>query len=84
MITQGRRVCHAAFKARNSDRRNPEEAAMMDEALKTHKETSFGWVRAVRELVRAYRAWLARLAREQTTKAIREAEAKPRRYLAPR
>lgn len=56
----------------------------MDETLKTHKETSFGWVRAVRELVTAYRAWLARLAREQTAKAIREAEAKPRRYLAPR
>jgi len=56
----------------------------MDEALKTHKETSFGWVLAVRELVTAYRARLARLAREQTAEALREAEAKPRRSLAPR
>jgi hypothetical protein len=61
-----------------------QEAAMMDEALKTHKETAFGWVQAIRELVAAYRIRLARLAREQAAEAIREAEAKPRRYLAPR
>ena len=56
----------------------------MDEAVKTHKETTFGWVQAVRELVTAYRARLDRLAREQAAEAIHEAKAKPRRYLTPR
>jgi hypothetical protein len=57
---------------------------MMDEAIKTHKETTFGWVLAIQELVTACRARLARLAHEQTAETIREARAKPRRYLAPR
>jgi hypothetical protein len=53
----------------------------MDEAIKTHKETSFGWVLAVQQLIAAYRARLARLAREQAAEA---AKAAPRRHLAPR
>ena len=53
----------------------------MDEALKTHKETTFGWVQAIRELFAAYRARLARVAREQAAEA---AAAAPKRYLAPR
>jgi hypothetical protein len=56
----------------------------MDEAVKTHKETTFGWMLAVQELIAAYRARLARLAREQAAEAIREAQAHPRRHLAPR
>lgn len=56
----------------------------MDEALKTHKETTFGWVLGIQELVAACRARLARLAREEAAEAIREAQAKPRRYLGPR
>ncbi len=53
----------------------------MDEAIKTHKETTFGWVLAIQQLVAAYRARLARLAREQAAEA---AKAAPRRHLAPR
>lgn len=53
----------------------------MDEAVKTHKETTFGWVLAVQQLIAAYRARLARLAREQAAEA---AKAAPRRHLAPR
>ena len=53
----------------------------MDEAVKTHKETTFGWVLAIQQLVAAYRARLARLAREQAAEA---AKAAPRRHLAPR
>jgi hypothetical protein len=53
----------------------------MDEAMKTHKETTFGWVLAIQQLVTAYRARLARLAREQAEQA---AKAAPRRPLAPR
>lgn len=56
----------------------------MDEALKTHKESTFGWVQAARELIASYRARLVRLAGEQADEAEREAQAKPRRYLAPR
>lgn len=53
----------------------------MDEALKTHKETSFGWVLAVQQMIAVSRARLARLAREQAAEA---AEVAPRRHLAPR
>jgi hypothetical protein len=84
MITQGSRVCHATLLARNSLHCSAKEAAMMDEALKTHKENTFGWMLAIEELIAAYRARLARLAREQAAEAIREAQAEPRRYLAPR
>jgi hypothetical protein len=81
MITQGSRVCHAGFKARNSRHRNAKEATVMDEAIKTHKETTFGWVLAVQQLIAAYRARLARLAREQSAEAIKTASRRP---LAPR
>jgi hypothetical protein len=57
---------------------------MMDEAIKTHKETAFGWVLMIQEWVAARRARLARLASTQAAKAIEDAHAKPRRYLAPR
>jgi hypothetical protein len=57
---------------------------MMDQAFKTHKETTFGWVLLVQEWIAARKAWLARRAREQADEAIREAGAKPRRHLAPR
>lgn len=57
---------------------------MMDEAIKTHKETTFGWVLLVQEWIAARKARLARLAHEQAARAVREAEAKPRRHLAPR
>lgn len=57
---------------------------MMDEAVKTHKETTFGWVLLIQERIAARKAWLARLAREQADEAIREARSTPRRYLAPR
>lgn len=53
----------------------------MDEALKMHKETTFGWMLAVQQLIAAWRARLDRLAREQ---AARAAKAAPRRHLAPR
>jgi hypothetical protein len=57
---------------------------MMDEAIKTHKETTFGWALLVQEWIAARRARLARLASEQAAQAVREAQAKPRRHLAPR
>jgi hypothetical protein len=53
----------------------------MDEAVKTHKETTFGWVLAVQQIIATYRARLARLAREQAAEA---AKAAPRRHLTPR
>lgn len=56
----------------------------MDEALRTHKETTFGWVLAIQEWVTARKARLARRAHEQAAWAIQEARARPRRYLAPR
>jgi hypothetical protein len=57
---------------------------MMDEAIKTHKETTFGWVLLVQEWIVARRARLARLAQEQATEAVRDVQTKPRRHLAPR
>jgi hypothetical protein len=84
MITQGSRVCHAALEARNSFYCYAKEAGMMDEALKTHKESTFGWMLAVEELIAAFRARLARLACEQTEEAIREAQGRRRRYLTLR
>jgi len=57
---------------------------MMDEAIKTHKETTFGWVLMVQEWIVARRARLARLAGEQAAEAVREVQARPRRSLAPR
>jgi hypothetical protein len=67
--------------------RKARKATMMDEALKTHKETTFGWVlmiQAIRQRLKVKRgarrlaaqAWLA------TTRA--EELAKSMRYLAPR
>jgi hypothetical protein len=53
----------------------------MDEAIKTHKETTFGWVLTIQQLIAAYRARLDRLAREQAGEAARTAS---RRHLAPR
>lgn len=57
---------------------------MMDQALKTHKETTFGWVLTIQNLVGACKARLIRRAREQEAEAARAAKAAPRRYLAPR
>ena len=57
---------------------------MMDEALRTHKETTFGWVLTIQSLVAAYKARLIRRARDQEAEAARAAKAAPRRYLAPR
>jgi hypothetical protein len=57
---------------------------MMDEAIKTHKETTFGWVLLVQEWIVARRARLARLAREQAAEAVRDVQTRPRRHLAPR
>lgn len=57
---------------------------MMDQALKTHKETTFGWVLTIQNLVAVYKARLIRRAREQEAEAARAAKAAPRRYLAPR
>ena len=57
---------------------------MMDQALRTHKETTFGWVLTIQNLVAAYKARLIRRAREQEAEAARAAKAAPRRYLAPR
>ncbi|MGR4866379.1 hypothetical protein [Caulobacter sp. LARHSG274] len=55
---------------------------MMDEVFKTHKETTFGWVLAVQELVTAAKA---RRARRRAAAAARPAPTrKPMRYLAPR
>ena len=57
---------------------------MMDEALKTHKETTFGWVLTIQNLVAAYKTRLFRRARQQEAEAARAAKTAPRRYLAPR
>ena len=57
---------------------------MMDQAFKTHKETTFGWVLLVQEWIAARRDRLVRRAHAQAARAIRDAQAKPRRYLAPR
>ena len=53
----------------------------MDEAIKTHKEATFGWVLAIQEIVAAWRAWLGRLARKQAAEATRTASRRP---LVPR
>jgi hypothetical protein len=59
---------------------------MMDEVFKTHKETTFGWVLAVQQLVAAARARRARRrAAAIAAVAARPAPTcKPVRYLAPR
>ncbi|CAN5408131.1 hypothetical protein BH10PSE4_BH10PSE4_17670 [soil metagenome] len=59
---------------------------MMDEAIKTHKETSFGWVLAVQKLFAAVRRDKAsRRAVEAGAKGAQvPAPPKPLRYLAPR
>lgn len=57
---------------------------MMDEALKTHKEDKFGWVQMIQEAVSAGQVWLARRARRQAARTIREAQARPRRFLGLR
>jgi hypothetical protein len=54
---------------------------MMDEAVKTHKETTFGWVLLIQEFVARCKAWLIRRAAAQAAEAERAA---PRRHLAPR
>jgi hypothetical protein len=57
---------------------------MMDEAIKTHKETTFGWVRMVQDLLVAARARKAR--RRAARAALATVTPPPRtmRYLAPR
>ncbi len=57
---------------------------MMDEAIKTHKETTFGWLLMVQEWIDAGKAGLARKAREQAAQVITDAGAKSRRALTPR
>jgi hypothetical protein len=57
---------------------------MMDQAFKTHKETTFGWALLIQEWIAARKARLARLGHKQAAQAMREAQAKPRRHLAPR
>ena len=57
---------------------------MMDQAFKTHKETTFGWVLFVQEWIAARKIGMVHRAQAQAAKAIRDAQAKPRRYLAPR
>jgi hypothetical protein len=81
MLTQGGRVCHPASEGRFSGLEEPGKAIMMDEAIKTHKETAFGWVLMIQEWLAARRARLARLARQQAAEAARTA---PRRHLGPR
>lgn len=59
---------------------------MMDEAIKTHKETSFGWVLALQHLAAAFRR--ARTSRRMAGAAESAVQnptpPKPMRYLAPR
>jgi hypothetical protein len=60
---------------------------MMDEAIKTHKETSFGWVLMLQELRQrmATRRAARRAAVQAQIKALgEETRAKPMRYLGPR
>ena len=60
---------------------------MMDEAIKTHKETSFGWVLMLQELGQrmAARRAARRAAIQAQIKALGgETRAKPMRYLGPR
>lgn len=55
---------------------------MMEEVFKTHKETTFGWLLAVQQLVAAVKARRAR--RRAMASAGSGAVRKPLRYLAPR
>lgn len=57
---------------------------MMDQTIKTHKETAFARAPMVQAWIVAGKTWLARRARAQAAQAIMETQAKPRRYLAPR
>lgn len=60
---------------------------MMDEVLKTHKETTFGWVLMIQVFRRRMAAKRAarRVATQARLAAMRDATlAKPLRYLAPR
>jgi hypothetical protein len=57
---------------------------MMDEAIKTHKETTFGWLLMVQAWIDAGKTGLARRAREQAAQVITDAAAKSRRALTPR
>lgn len=60
---------------------------MMDEAIKTHKETSFGWVLMLQELRQGMAARRAarHAAIQAQIKALgEETRAKPMRYLGPR
>ncbi len=54
---------------------------MMDQAIKMHKETTFGRLILIQQRAAACKAWLGRVAREQAAEA---AKAAPRRHLAPR
>ena len=53
----------------------------MGEAIRIHKEITFGRLALIQRRAAACKAWLARQAREQAANA---AQAAPRRYLAPR
>jgi hypothetical protein len=53
----------------------------MDEAVKTHKENTFGWMLAIQELITTCRDRLRRLAQKQAAEAAKTAS---RRHLAPR
>ena len=60
---------------------------MMDEAIKTHKETSFGWVLMLQEFRQrmAARRTARRAAVQAQINALgEETRAKPMRYLGPR
>ena len=57
---------------------------MMNEAIKTHKETVFGWALWLQNAVADQQARLARRALEQTARMIADVQATPRRFLAPR
>lgn len=60
---------------------------MMDEAIKTHKETSFGWVLMLQEFLQrsAVRRAVRRAAAQARARALaEETRAKPLRYLTPR
>lgn len=60
---------------------------MMDEAIKIHKETSFGWVLMLQEFrqrMAARRTARHAAIRAQIKALGEEARAKPMRYLGPR
>lgn len=56
----------------------------MDEVFKTHKETTFGWLLAVQQLIAAFRARRARRRATGTTVAKAASVRRPMRYLTPR